>query len=139
MNYLVDSNAYDHSTINILLAGQPVIGCNAISYNVNREFTQHYGIGKYSYNRGGGKYSFDATISLFMSELEALRQASPNGLLPEIPPFDIVVTFTPRGKQAVVHLLKDCVITNDGVSSGESDTSVVTELTLNVGFIKFAQ
>lgn len=138
-NPLVRGNAYDHSTVEIFIDGIPVLGCRAIDYSMTRESTQNYGIGPYSFNRGFAKISFEGSIELYMDELEALRIASPTGLLPDIDPFSIVVTFTPKGKTPAVHVLENVIFTNDAVSSSVDDTSVSTVLNLDIGRIKLAQ
>lgn len=94
----------------------------------------NYGTGSRPVSRGHGKVESTATITISMNEIEAIRDAAPNGRLLAVESFDITVTFL-NAQKPVTHVLKSCEFTKDEVSSSEGDTDVKISTELIVGSI----
>ena len=136
---IINGNAYSNSDLGVFFDGVPVLGVSQISFGSSRNYEMNFGVSPHPYNRGAGKINHEASITLYNSELEALRVASPTGFLFDIPPFNITIEMSPIGKTPVVYTLFNVKLTNDGISTGVDDTKVETEITLSVGNIAYTQ
>lgn len=136
---IINGNAYSNSDCEFFIDGIPVSGVTNISFTSNRDYEQNYGLPAHSFNRGAGKISHEGSITLYNDELEALRNASATGFLFDIPPVDMVLVIAPIGKTPVTYTLKNVKMVNDGISTGSDSTSIETDITLNIGFIKYVQ
>ena len=99
--------AWANLTVNI--AGVPSVGITAIDYDDKQTIENIYGMGQTPIGRGYGNIEPTASITLLMSEVEAIRAASPTGRLQDIAPFDIVVSYTPvNATKITTHRIRNC-------------------------------
>jgi hypothetical protein len=135
---LINGVAHAWSNIKIAISGVNVIGISAINYADDQNIENTYGIGAAPVERGFGNITYTADITLLRSEIEAMRASSPTGRLQDIAPFDIIVKFIPvNGQKMVTHIIKDCSIMNDGVSSSQGDLKNEQQINLLPGRIVF--
>lgn len=133
---LINGEAYSWSQIILNLLGNPIVGITSISYSDEQEMEDNYGAGKFPVNRGLGNITTEASITLYMAEIEALQDAVPSGRLQDIPEFDIVVSWIPNdASRAKTHILKNCRFMNNGREVEQGATSITTELNLKISHI----
>jgi hypothetical protein len=90
---LINGKAYDWASVDVMLAGAPVVGITSIDYDDNEEKEDSYGSGKFPIERGGGNYAAKVSMTLRANELEALVDKTPNGRLQDFGVFDVIVSF----------------------------------------------
>lgn len=134
MDALINGEAYSWSQIVISIGQTEVYGVKKITYTDSQEMQNNYGRGKYPVSRGRGKYTAEASITLHMTELEALQQASPTGRLQDLI-FDITVAYIPEGGTIVKHKIKSCQPLNNARDVSEGDMEIETEISLIVAII----
>lgn len=132
---LINGQAYSFSLITVNILGTPVVGITAISYKTSQEKVNNYGAGNRPVSRGYGKKECEGSITIDMEELEALIAAAPNRDILDIPPFDIIVTYTPQSGAVVVHTLKNCEFLEDPIEAGDGDTRISVEVPLIISHI----
>lgn len=133
---LVNGQAYDYVSIEVLIDGVPLPSVKSITYETNQEKTNNYGTNAKPVSRGRGAKEFTASMEISMNDVEALRGAAPNGQLVDIPPFDIIVAFG-NVQNPVVHRLKMCEFVNDGVDGSQGDTDLSRTFDITPGDILY--
>lgn len=141
---LINGFEYGWSNMAILINGLlPTIGITAIDYTENGEIVNLLGFGNTPIARGVGNYTYEASITLYKSEIIALQNAAraqnplnTTGTISGILPFDIVVSYMrPDGSGITTDILKDVQFTNNKSGGAQGDTSLTTELTLVISQI----
>lgn len=121
--------AWSNLTVNI--AGFPESAIKKIDYSDDQVVENIYGAGQRPVGRGYGRIEVTASITLLRSAVENIREASPTGRLQDIAPFDIIVNFLPpQGGRVITHRIRNCQFKTDGLSVGEDDISIETDLEL---------
>lgn len=120
---LINGRAYDYAQIEVNILGVPVAGISAISYTEEQEKVNNFGAGSNPVSRGHGAKNASGSITISMNDIEAIRDAAPQGSLLAIPSFDISVTFL-NAQKVVTHVLKNVEFTNDGVEATQGDTNI---------------
>jgi len=136
MTPLINGKAYDFSQIVTNILGVTVAGITSISYSEEQEKVNNFGAGNRPVSRGAGAINASGSVTISMNDIEALRDAAPNGSLLQIPAFDITVTFL-NDQKVVTHVLKNCEFINDGVETSQGDTDVVKGFDLVISHIQF--
>jgi hypothetical protein len=125
---LINGIEYSWSTITITVNGTPVAGATSINYTQTRTKENIYGAGDQPVSRGRGNTEYEGSLTLLKSELEALKNSSPNRNILKIPPFTITVSFVPEGAQPVSEVLKYVEFTEQPFDGSQGDTSFELEL-----------
>ncbi len=134
---LINGTAYSWSQIRVNINGTPLIDITSISYKTVQEKTDNYGQGNRPTSRGRGRKTVEASITLRLGELEALRNSAPNRDILDVPPFDISVAFIPENNGVIVaHSLKNAEFLEDPVEANEGDNEVLVEVPLIVSHIE---
>lgn len=120
---LINGRAYDYAQIEVNILGVPVAGVSAISYTEEQEKVNNFGAGSRPVSRGHGAINASGSVTISMNDVEAIRDASPEGSLLQIPSFDISVTFL-NAQKVVTHVLKNVEFLNDGVEATQGDTNL---------------
>lgn len=120
---LINGRAYDYAQIQVTILGVPVAGVSAISYSQEQEKVNNFGAGSNPVSRGHGAIDTSASITISMNDVEAIRDAAPEGSLLAIPAFDVTVTFL-NAQKVVTHVIKNCEFTNDGMEATQGDTNI---------------
>jgi hypothetical protein len=127
---LINGNAYTYAKIVATILGLPIVGITEIDYNTKQEKTDNYGAGTNPVNRSHGRKMTEASITLFMEEVEAIRAIAPNRDLLDVPAFDITLTFVSGTNAPVTHVIKNCEFTEDGNSMKTGDAAISYKLPL---------
>lgn len=145
---LVNGRAYDWGTINILINGASAISISNISFGESMNIQNLFGTSLYGSSIGYGHIVPKASITLNADELFVLGDIAINGVLQNLPLFDIYVTFMldenirqlGDGDKASEKLprtiiLKNCKIKNNGMEVGQGDMNIETKLDLFISHI----
>lgn len=117
---------YSWSDIRVNLLGRSLVGILAIDYDDGQDTKSVYGRGKRPIGRVSGNYQANATLTLEMSEVEALNLSlAPGQSIYDIAPFDVVVVYTNPEQLLVTHVLKGCVFTKQDRSSKAGDVKEI--------------
>ncbi len=133
---LINGIAYSSAVVTATILGISVAGITAVSYEEKQEKTNNYGLGSQPVSRGYGKTEFEASITLYLEEVFAIKKANGNRSLTTIAPFEIQIAYLPPNGIAVVETLKYVEFTNDVRDFGEGDTSIPVELPLIIAGIQ---
>lgn len=127
----INGQLYDWGNIAIGIAGVTLTGIRAVRYADRQETTAVFAGGRYATGFGKGRITCEASLTLLMEEIVALQNASPNGRLQDIAPFDITVTYMhPVSSKIVTDVIKQCQFMDNSRDWTEGDTSEEVELTL---------
>ncbi|WP_052444843.1 hypothetical protein [Flammeovirga sp. OC4] len=103
----INGKAYDSADVTVAILGVPIIETSEISYNSEREHQLNYALGSSkptSYSEG--KYSYNASITLYMSEVVALEKAMGGDRdLMKIKPFPITVSYANEDNDIIVDVI----------------------------------
>lgn len=133
---LINGRAYDFTQITTVALGVPLAGISAVNYTEEQEKTNNMGAGNRPVSRGKGPIDASGSLDISMNDVEALRDAAPNGSLLQIPLFDIVVVFG-NPQKPVTHVLKNVEFLNDGVESTQGDTDLKRTFDIVMSHVKY--
>lgn len=134
---LINGQAYDYTQIIMSVLGVPVAGVTSINYTEEQEKTNNFGAGNRPVSRGRGAINASGSIELSMNEVEALRDAAPEGSMLKIPPFEITIVYLNLQK-VVTHKLKNVEFMNDGVETSQGDTDIKRSFDIVISDIKYS-
>lgn len=134
---LINGVAYSWSQIKINILGRQVIGVSKISYSDKEEMQDNYGAGNRPVSRSYGKISCEASMELYMEEIEALQKASPSGRLQDIPEFDVVVSYQPPAGKIVNHTLHNARFKENAREVGNEELNIKAEIPLLISHISW--
>jgi len=143
---LINGFEYGWSNISVFINGVlPTIGITAINYSETADITNLYGFGNTPIARGVANLTYEASISLYKSDIIALQNAArvqnklnTTGSITSLLPFTVVVSYLrPDGSGVTSDTLLDCQFTNNSSGAAQGDSSIVTELTLVISGIKW--
>lgn len=137
MQPLINGTAYSWSQIVFNILGTPIAGITAIDYKDAEEMEDHYGAGNRPVQRAYGKIECTGSITLHMTEVEALQNIVPSGRLQDIPEFDIVISFLPTGGKIVNHTLKNVKFKENGRDMARDSMEIEVEIPLQISHINW--
>ena len=138
MATLINGTSYSWAQITINIQGTPLYGVTALSYSETQEKTNNYGRGSAPTSRGRGRKEYEASMTIRLGELEALRASIASRNLVDIPAFDVTVAFIPNNADTnvpLVHTLKNAEFLSDSVDVSEGDTSIEVDMPLIISEI----
>jgi len=133
---LINGRAYDFTQIVFSMLGVPITGVTAINYAEEQEKVNNFAAGTRPNTRGQGPIDANGSVELSMNEIEALRDAAPDGSLLKIPAFDITIVYG-NPQKPVVHVLKNVEFLNDGVDASQGDTDLRRTFDLVISHIRY--
>jgi len=133
---LINGRAYDYAQIRLTIAGVQVHSVTAISYTEEQEKTNNFGIGNRPVSRGHAAIEASASLTIGMNDVEALRNAAPEGSLLQIPSFDIVVTYD-NSQGVVTHIVKNCEFLSDGTEADQGSVNIERSFDLVASHVQY--
>ena len=133
---LINGKAYDFVLITAVVLGVPLPSISNINYIEEQEKTNNFGLGNRPVSRGQGAIDASGSFDISMNDIEALRDAAPNGSLLQIPAFDIIVVYG-NPQKPVTHVLKNVEFTNDGVEASQGDTDIKRTFDIVISHVKY--
>lgn len=133
---LINGRAYSYVDITAMGLGGNFPGLKSINYEQTQDKPNGFGTSVLPVNRGKGKRDSSGSLTLSMNDIEALRDAAPNGNLLDIPMFDLLIVFG-NPQKPVTHVLQGLEFTNDGSNMSEDDTDITFSLNFVFADIKY--
>jgi hypothetical protein len=131
---------YSWADIRVSLLGRDLVGILAIDYSDGIATKPVYGRGRKRIGRVSGMYEAAASLTLEMSEVEAINLSIPKGSsIYDIKPFDITVAYVNSENILITHVLQQCTFTKQdrGSKTGEVK-EIEVKLPLDVAEIDWA-
>jgi len=127
---MFNSKQYEWSNVEVVMFGRPVTGIRGVSYKASQEKEVIYGRGNKPMSIQKGNKSFECSLSLVQSELEALLMAAgPGASVLDIPAFDIIVAYVPQGGgEIITDLIKNVEFTEMEKALKQGDKFMEVEL-----------
>jgi hypothetical protein len=127
---LINGHSYDWSSIIMNIMGVPIAGVIKIKYDETQTIENKYGAGRRPVSRGFGRIVPNCSVTMMMEEVQAIMLIAPNGLLMDIPEFDIVMTWVDATLIPVTATIRNCRFMNNIVDTNEGDTGTPVELAI---------
>jgi len=124
--------------ISIFLLGKAVTGARNVSYEATQDTEHVQGIGAEPLGVAVGQKTYEGSLTLLQSEVEALQASLPRGSsLLDIQPFDISVSFANASGSIVTDRLRGCVFKNVPKEMGNEDMFMEVELEIIITRIEY--
>jgi hypothetical protein len=133
---LINGEAYSYVQITTVALGVQLPGITAVNYIEEQAKENNPGQGNRPVSRGRGWINASGSLDISMNDIEAIRDAAPDGSLLKIAPFDIVLVFG-NPQKPVTHVLKNVEFTNDGVETTQGDTDIVRTFDIVLSHVKY--
>lgn len=125
------------NSITVNLLGRDVEGISQLSYTDSVEKENAYGAGGFPVGRGGGNYTAEVTMTIFLEEMIALRRSlKPGERLTDIAPFDIEVQYE-YNNFLYKDRIRNCEFMDDGIEISQNDKFVTRQFTLIASHIEW--
>ena len=135
---LINGQEYSYAQAEFGIGTGIVNGITAMSYEDTTEIKDNWGAGNRPVSRSRGKYEAKGSMTLHMSEVEAITAQAPNGDLAQIPMFDVTVVFIPElGQSPVTHKLRGCQFLGNKRNLTQSADGITVDLDLIVAEIQW--
>lgn len=105
---LVNGINYSWANVKLVLFGVPVVGITKIEYKSKQKKDNNYGMGAVAVSRGYGNKEYEAKITLYRDEWNAIIAAAPNRDPNDVEPFDIQVSFSGARVSTTTDVLQAC-------------------------------
>lgn len=131
---MINGTSYSWSQIEIRLSNvvQPLSGISKIEYGDEQNRTFNFGANNRPVSDAYGNVTSNASITIHMDDIEALRKSVPSGSLMDLGKFDVIVSFLhPDESKKTVHTIKNCAFSENGVSVSQDDTIIEKDYNLN--------
>lgn len=93
MNNVINSEEFGWADAQVVLLGKVIEGITAFNYKKSQNKELRYGRGNEPIGYKRGNKSYEGSITILKSELEALKDASPDGDILSLKGFDIVFSY----------------------------------------------
>ncbi len=106
---LVNGVRHSYSSVRTNILGRTVSGISSINYSDGTEMEDIIGGGGMPAHRGEGNYKAECGVTLFNYEVDAILKAAGTGKrLQDITPFDVIVTYLPKGSDGLItHVIRN--------------------------------
>ena len=127
---MFDSREYEWADVTVVMAGRDVTGIRGVSYTASQEKEALYAKGNKPHGIQRGNKSYEGSIRILQSELEALNAAAGGDVLDVS--FNIVVSYGNPSKGDIIRtdLLFGVEITSKPKSMNQNDKFMEIELPL---------
>lgn len=133
---LINGRAYDHTQVQVIYLGVPLPSVTSLDYGEEQDKANNFGTGNRPVSRGRASIDSSGSVELSMNDIEAIRDAAPNGSLLQIPAGDMLVVFT-NPQKPVTHVIKNLEWTTDQPSSSQGDTDIKATLDFIASNVKW--
>ena len=133
---LVNGRAYDFTQLTCLYLGVPLASLSSIDYEETQEKKNNFGTGNRPVSRGHGAIDASGSMELSMNDIEAMRDAAPDGSLLMFPSSEFILVFgNVQGVQK--HVLKNLEFTTDGGGGKTGDTGLKRTLNFAISHVQY--
>lgn len=126
---MFNSKEYEFADMTVVLAGRDITGIRSLQYTAKQEKEVVYAKGNKPHSVQHGNKSYEATVGLLQSELEAIIESSPNKDPLDIS-FNIVAVYgnPSNGDAIVTDIIKGVEFTEIPKSLKQADKFMEIEL-----------
>ena len=133
---LINGRAYDHTQVIVTYLGVPLPSVTSLDYGEEQDKSYNNGVGNRPVSLGLGAIAANGSIEMSMNDVEAIRDAAPDGSLLLIAAGDMVITFI-NPQKPLAHTIKNLVFTNDKPSTSEGDMDIKVALDFIASNVKW--
>lgn len=131
-NINVNGIMFGAGDVDVLIAGRTCFGIESIEWKIDQPTENVYGLGTEPIGIGYGQMKYEMDMTLHKDEIEAMKDAVPNGLLTSIAPFTIVIVTRKKGTTRVItETFYNCRFSNDGQAIKKGDMYLTKDLKLS--------
>lgn len=134
---LINGKAYEFADIALNILGTQFFGVTSIEYGESQDMKNIMAAGRYANSRTYGQIEATASITLLMSDVEAITSVAPGGRIQDIPEFDIPVAYLDPSLTIVRHVLKNVRFTNNTRSSEPGNNAIECKIELIISHVQF--
>jgi hypothetical protein len=134
---LINGKSYEWADILINILGSTFAGVTAIEYEDSQEMENVMGAGNRPVSRVYKNFVPTAKVTLLMEELEAIQAVAPNGVIQQIPEFDITVAYVDAALITRIHTIKNCRFMKNVRKIAQGDGAIACELDLIISHVNF--
>ena len=134
---LINGKSYEWADILINILGSTFAGVTAIEYEDSQEMENVMGAGNRPVSRVYKNFVPTAKVTLLMEELEAIQGVAPNGVIQQIPEFDITVAYVDAALITRIHTIKNCRFMKNVRKVAQGDGAIACELDLIISHVNF--
>lgn len=134
---LINGKAHEWADITVNILGLPSTTLQGIKYKNKQNMKNVKGPGNGVVGRIYGDFNPEGSLSMLAQEVSNFESVAPNGVIQNIPEFDITVTYVDPGYAPITHILKGCRFTENSRESAVNGGEIVVEIELIVGDVKF--
>jgi hypothetical protein len=134
---LINGRRHSWGDVSVNVLGRTVTGITAISYKKKRNKTNNYGSGSEPDHRGRGNSEYEASITLYDYEVDAIVNTLAEGQdLTDIAPFSIPVVYDTGNGQIKTDVLQNVEFLEDARDLKQGDTKIERVCPLIIAGIK---
>lgn len=126
---------YTGGDVKVRMLNRTIDGITKITYGDTQEKSNVHGMNRLPVGRIRGKVDFQASITLKAFEVDALEAAAPGGLIRNIRPFDIGVSYLDENENIIKHDVLSFVEFTGASRDVNANDEIEIELELVVGNI----
>ena len=134
---LINGKQEEFADITVNILGVPFVTVQSIEYSDTQDMKNVYGAGNRVVGRVYGNYTPSAKIKILSKEVASLQAVAIDGVIQNIPEFNIVVTYIDAAYAPVKHTLRNCRFMNNGRTSSTGDGEIVCEMDLIISHVEF--
>jgi hypothetical protein len=135
---MINGFEYSWEDISISLLKRLITGFTAIEYAASKEHMNIHGRGANPVAMGRGRKTYQGSITMLQSEVEAIQAGLPKGKdLTDLAPFKVIVAYAPEGGAITTDELLYCRFTNLPKGMNEGDGNMMVALPLVIGNINY--
>lgn len=133
---LVNGRAYDHTQLQVIYLGVELPSVTTLDYGEEQDKVFNHGSGNRPVSFGQGPIDTNGSVEMSMNDVEAIRDAAPNGSLLQIPLGDMVVVFS-NPQKPITHVIKNIAWITDTPTTSQGDTDIKITLDFVASNIKW--
>lgn len=120
---MFNTKEFAWSNVEIALFGRVLIGARGVAYKASKEKELLHGRGENPHSIQSGNKSYEGTLTLLQSEVEAIQRQLPDDEdLTDLDGFNITVAYVPKNSPNIVtHILKGVEFTEDPREMNQND------------------
>ena len=127
---LINGVQHSWSSVKVNINGTVLIDITNISYTSKQAKSNLYGQGDQPTGRSRGKKEYEASMTVRIGEVQALRDTVESRDLTDIAPFDIIIAYISAGAIVITETLKNVEFMENSVDVSEGDEDVQVTLPL---------
>lgn len=141
-NVLINGQMYDWASIELGIAGMPIVSFTSIDYEDSQDVKKVFGRGRRAVGYAKGNLEASGKCSLHREAFEILERAVPQiaqalgvrnaQTLYDLPPVPVTVTYANRDKPTIKDVLKNVKFKSRKAAMSQNDEAAEVEMDLEI-------